>query len=90
MFRICKAAVQHMPAGSSIVNTASINSDTPNGVARLFGQEGGHGDFIDGLAQLLADYGIRANSMAPGPIWTPLILATMPPNRLKASVRRRR
>lgn len=36
-------------------------------------------NFMAGLAQLLADKGIRANSVAPGPIWTPLIPATMPP-----------
>jgi NAD(P)-dependent dehydrogenase (short-subunit alcohol dehydrogenase family) len=39
-------------------------------------------NFTAGLAQLLADRGIRANSVAPGPIWTPLIPSTMPPDEV--------
>jgi hypothetical protein len=44
----------------------------------------GVANFMAGLAQLLADRGIRANSVAPGPIWTPLIPATMPPEHVES------
>jgi NAD(P)-dependent dehydrogenase (short-subunit alcohol dehydrogenase family) len=79
MFHLVKASLPHMPSGSSIIGTSSINSDMP--MPQLIPYDvtkaGGHvGDA--GLAQLLADRGIRANSVAPGPIWTPLIPATMP------------
>jgi len=79
MFRLCKAAVPHMPAGGSIIGTTSVNSDTPTPQLLPYDvTKAGVANFMAGLAQLLADKGIRANSVAPGPIWTPLIPATMP------------
>jgi NAD(P)-dependent dehydrogenase (short-subunit alcohol dehydrogenase family) len=79
IFRLCKAALPHMPAGGSITGTTSVNSDIPP--PRLLAYDvtkAGVANFMAGLAQMLADQGIRANSVAPGPIWTPLIPATMP------------
>jgi NAD(P)-dependent dehydrogenase (short-subunit alcohol dehydrogenase family) len=83
MFHICKAAVKHMPPGSSIINTSSVNSDNPKPTLLAYATtKGAIANFTAGLAQLLADKGIRANSVAPGPIWTPLIPSTMPPDQV--------
>lgn len=84
MFRICKAAVPHMPSGGSIINTSSVNSDMPKPTLLPYATtKGGIANFTAGLAQLLGKKNIRVNSVAPGPIWTPLIPATMPPDAVK-------
>jgi len=85
MFHLCKAAVKHMRPGSSIINTSSINSDKPKPTLLAYATtKGAIANFTAGLAQLLADQGIRANSVAPGPIWTPLIPSTMPPDEVES------
>lgn len=85
MFYICKAAVQHMPQGSAIINTSSVNSDKPTPTLLAYATtKGAIANFTAGLGQLLADKGIRVNCVAPGPIWTPLIPSTMPPDEVES------
>ncbi|MCD2519591.1 glucose 1-dehydrogenase [Massilia sp. G4R7] len=85
IFHLCKAAVKHMRPGSSIINTSSINSDNPKPTLLAYATtKGAIANFTAGLAQLLAEKGIRANSVAPGPIWTPLIPSTMPPDQVES------
>ena len=84
MFRICKAALPHMRAGASIINTASVNVDQPKPTLVPYAStKGAIANFSAGLAQQLGDRGIRVNSVLPGPIWTPLIPATLPPDQVE-------
>ena len=79
MFRLTKACLPHMSGGGSIINTSSVNSDMPRPTLLPYATtKGAIANFTAGLAQLLADRGIRVNAVAPGPIWTPLIPSTMP------------
>ena len=79
MFYLTKAAAPAHEAGRAIINTASINADVPNPTLLAYATtKGAIQNFTAGLAQMLAEKGIRANAVAPGPIWTPLIPSTMP------------
>ncbi|TKW65387.1 MAG: SDR family oxidoreductase [Paracoccus denitrificans] len=83
MFHIAKAAVPHMPAGAAIINTTSINADKPNPKLLAYATtKGAIQNFTTGLAQMLAERGIRVNAVAPGPVWTPLIPASMSPDEV--------
>jgi hypothetical protein len=84
MFWLTRAAVPHMPEGGTVINTSSIQADNPSPQLLAYAMtKAGIQNFTGGLAQMLGKKGIRANCVAPGPIWTPLIPATMPPEKVK-------
>ena len=75
-FRISKAAIPHLPAGSVIINTGSVNSYDPEPELLDYAStKGAILIFTKGLAKQVASKGIRVNMVAPGPIWTPLQVA---------------
>jgi NAD(P)-dependent dehydrogenase (short-subunit alcohol dehydrogenase family) len=81
IFHLCKAALPHMQAGASIINSASIQEDQPSPTLLPYAAtKAAILTFTGSLAQMLGSRGIRVNSVAPGPIWTPLIPSTMPPD----------
>jgi NAD(P)-dependent dehydrogenase (short-subunit alcohol dehydrogenase family) len=79
MFWLVKAALPHMPEGGSIINTCSIQAYQPSPTLLPYSStKGAIISFTKGLALEVVQYGLRANSVAPGPVWTPIIPASMP------------
>jgi NAD(P)-dependent dehydrogenase (short-subunit alcohol dehydrogenase family) len=85
MFVLTKAAIPHMPAGGSIINSSSVNSDMPSPQLAPYAMtKAAIANFTASIAQMYGEKGIRANSVAPGPIWTPLIPSTMPEEKVES------
>jgi NAD(P)-dependent dehydrogenase (short-subunit alcohol dehydrogenase family) len=84
MFFLTKAALKHLPEGGAIVNTTSVTAyrGNPN-LVDYSASKGAIVAFTRSLSKALVDRGIRVNAVAPGPIWTPLIPSTFPPEKLE-------
>jgi NAD(P)-dependent dehydrogenase (short-subunit alcohol dehydrogenase family) len=83
-FYMTKAALEHLPEGSSIINTASVTAyrGSPD-LIDYSATKGAIVAFTRSLAKALAQRNIRVNAVAPGPIWTPLIPSTFPPEKVE-------
>jgi NAD(P)-dependent dehydrogenase (short-subunit alcohol dehydrogenase family) len=84
MFWLCKAALPHMREGGAIINSSSIQAYQPSPTLLPYATtKGAIITFTKALAQEAIKTGIRVNSVAPGPIWTPLVPSTMPPDHVE-------
>lgn len=84
-FRVTRAALRHLPRGGSVINTGSVNGLRGNkSLIDYSATKGAVTALTYSLAQALVDRGIRVNCVAPGPVWTPLIPATMPPEKVES------
>src|SRR5687768_12817909 len=84
MFWLCRAALPRMKAGSSIINTSSIQAFDPSpNLLAYAATKAAIVNFTKALAQMGMKQGVRVNAVAPGPVWTPLIPSTMPEERVK-------
>ncbi|WP_226485730.1 SDR family oxidoreductase [Streptomyces parvulus] len=82
MFWLSKMALPHIPEGGSIINSTSVQAYKPSPHLLDYAMtKGAIVTFTQGLAQMLIERGIRVNAVAPGPVWTPLIPATLPDTR---------
>ena len=83
-FWITKAALAHLGEGASIINTTSVQAFQPSPeLIDYAATKAAILNFTKALAQQVAEQGIRVNAVAPGPIWTPLIPATMPAEKVE-------
>ncbi|PPS90601.1 putative oxidoreductase YghA [Streptomyces sp. MH60] len=79
MFWLTKFALPHIPEGGGVINTTSVQAYKPSPHLLDYAMtKGAIVTFTQGLAQMVAERGIRVNAVAPGPVWTPLIPATLP------------
>jgi NAD(P)-dependent dehydrogenase (short-subunit alcohol dehydrogenase family) len=79
MFYLSKAALQHIPPGGAIINTTSIQAYQPSAdMLHYASTKGAIVTFTKALAEAGLKQGVRVNAVAPGPVWTPLIVSTMP------------
>ena len=84
MFWLCRAALPRMPAGSTIINTASIQAYDPSPNLLAYAPtKAAIVNFTKALSQFAMKKGVRVNAVAPGPVWTPLIPSTMPEEKVK-------
>jgi hypothetical protein len=82
-YLLCRAAVDGMEAGGSIINVASIQAADPSPSLLAYATtKGGLVTFSKALASILGPRGIRVNVVAPGPVWTPLVATTTEPDKL--------
>ncbi|WP_245352589.1 SDR family oxidoreductase [Pseudonocardia parietis] len=83
-FRVTRAALDHLPDGGAIINTGSVNGLRGNkSLIDYSATKGAVQSLTYSLAQSLTPRGIRVNCVAPGPVWTPLIPATMPEGKVE-------
>ena len=91
LFWLCKAALPHIPPGGSIITSSSVQAFNPSPHLLDYATtKGGIVTFTKGLAAQLAEKGIRVNSVAPGPVWTPLIRPDPRRSTSASSARRHR
>jgi NAD(P)-dependent dehydrogenase (short-subunit alcohol dehydrogenase family) len=84
-FRVIRAGLRHLPAGGTVINTSSVNGLRGNkNLIDYSATKGAVNALTYSLAQALVDRGIRVNTVAPGPVWTPLIPATLPPEKVES------
>lgn len=84
MFYLCRAALPRMREGSTIINTASVQAYQPSPTLLAYSTtKGAIVTFTKSLSGLAIKLGVRANVVAPGPVWTPLIPSTMPDDSVK-------
>lgn len=84
MFSFVRHALPHMKEGGSVINVGSIQAYKPSdNILDYASTKGAIVAFSKGLAQQLIKKGIRVNVVAPGPVWTPLIVSSFPPERVK-------
>src|SRR5207248_1636696 len=84
MFWLCKSALPRMAEGGAIINTASIQAYQPSPTLLAYAtSKGAIVTFTKAFAADAIERGIRVNAVAPGPVWTPLIPSTMPPEHVE-------
>jgi NAD(P)-dependent dehydrogenase (short-subunit alcohol dehydrogenase family) len=85
LFWLTKAALEHIPAGGTIITTSSIQGFNPSpGLVEYAVSKAGVVNFTRAMAEQLAERGIRVNGVAPGPFWTPLQPSSVPESKLES------